>query len=309
MFISVSYGYSQIAELNVTYVNPADISIDGLTGEWAEVDAVPIAYDMLGTNPAEDDFKATFKARWSDDNLYLLFEVKDQTLVGAVDAAKVWLGDHIEMGMTFHTDEIYDVRAKGDPNASPDDAKLFISWSEGYETVYYQLKNNDLAFEYARVAVTGGYNIELKLPFVKIYPDAVIGNGDTLRIEINAGDSEDGVNRTNQMRWSGAGDINTSFVDHGKFTFVGKNNVKVDELKGTNLKLYPNPATERIYVSNASDIKLIELYNLTGQKVKSQLHNFSNRAQVEISGLDRGIYLISVIRNDGSKQVGKFHKL
>jgi hypothetical protein len=302
--------HSQIAQLQVNYVEPTAITIDGLGNEWSTVSSVPIALDFLASNPQEADFKASFKARWSDENLYMFFEIKDDFITGSINRPdRVWLGDHIEIATTFHTDEVYDVRATAVPT-STDDAKIFFSWSVKYDSLWYQLKNTTVNFEYKKILVTGGYNVELKMPFVVLYPNASIKNGDSLRVEITAGDSEDGNTRKHQMRWSGnISDINRDFSGHGKFTFVGKQGTGVNSIKNSVPAFYPNPVNNMIYFSNEKDIRSIDIYDVTGKAVLSRMMENSSNTSLDASGLKTGIYIINIKKHDGSREIGKLQKL
>ncbi len=62
-------------------------------------------------------------------------------------------------------------------------------------------------------------------------------------------------------------------------------------------RIYPNPATTNIYVENNSGAT-IELYNLTGQKVKT-VANANRNAVINVSDLNAGTYIVKVI--DGTQ--------
>ncbi|WP_417352492.1 T9SS type A sorting domain-containing protein [Flavobacterium alkalisoli] len=60
-----------------------------------------------------------------------------------------------------------------------------------------------------------------------------------------------------------------------------------------NLTYYPNPVSNILTLSNANEISKVEAYNLLGQKVLAK--DFSTtEAQVDISSLETGIYLVKV---------------
>ncbi len=71
------------------------------------------------------------------------------------------------------------------------------------------------------------------------------------------------------------------------------------------LKVYPNPASDYIMVSNGTNIKKIVVYNMFGKEVKTFL-NYSN-AQHEISDLKSGMYMVKMI--DEKNKVVKSVKL
>ncbi|MDO7173272.1 T9SS type A sorting domain-containing protein [Mariniflexile sp. AS56] len=74
---------------------------------------------------------------------------------------------------------------------------------------------------------------------------------------------------------------------------VSKNNLD------SKLKIYPNPAQDFITVeSNSVKISSVELYNLIGQKVKSQSVLKDNK--LNVSDLSKGMYLLKVNTEDSS---------
>lgn len=74
-------------------------------------------------------------------------------------------------------------------------------------------------------------------------------------------------------------------------------NESVEELNQISGKVYPNPASDFIYVeSNASQNSEIAIYNITGQLVKT-VPVTSEKTQINISELQNGIYFYSIITN------------
>ncbi|HEU0136594.1 MAG TPA: T9SS type A sorting domain-containing protein [Flavobacterium sp.] len=71
-----------------------------------------------------------------------------------------------------------------------------------------------------------------------------------------------------------------------------------DNPQAHNLKVYPNPAGDEVYVSAASEIKSVHLYNLQGQILQSVEINDST-GRLNISKRQTGIYYIKVISAEG----------
>ena len=65
------------------------------------------------------------------------------------------------------------------------------------------------------------------------------------------------------------------------------------------VKLYPNPATDKLYISTANntDIQKVTIYNLQGRQLLSA-ENVS--AAVDISSLAKGLYIVSVKTENGT---------
>jgi len=74
----------------------------------------------------------------------------------------------------------------------------------------------------------------------------------------------------------------------------------------TNLVVYPNPANEILNISSEKPIRAIKISNLTGQLVYNRS---ANEHQVNISNLDKGIYVIEVQFTDLTVGRSRFCKL
>lgn len=70
------------------------------------------------------------------------------------------------------------------------------------------------------------------------------------------------------------------------------------ELKNLKIGFYPNPVIDKIYFSNALQIKYYEIVDLTGRTVMSG--NFNNES-IELSGLHNGIYAIILTTADNKR--------
>ncbi len=73
----------------------------------------------------------------------------------------------------------------------------------------------------------------------------------------------------------------------------------------SNIKLYPNPASEYFQITNDSNVDKIRVYNIFGREVKSFYHY--NNAQHEIGELKAGMYILKLL--DNKNQLVKSMKL
>lgn len=69
----------------------------------------------------------------------------------------------------------------------------------------------------------------------------------------------------------------------------------VEGLKALSVSLYPNPANDYFLVRADSQVNTINIYSLGGTLVKS----VSNNAQVDVSGLTKGVYLVQISGENG----------
>lgn len=70
-------------------------------------------------------------------------------------------------------------------------------------------------------------------------------------------------------------------------------------------KIYPNPATDKISINGGGEWLELLVYDCTGHVVKS----FSgNNAQIDVSGLEKGVYLL-VVEGAGGRHIAKLVKM
>ena len=79
------------------------------------------------------------------------------------------------------------------------------------------------------------------------------------------------------------------------------NTLKTKDLNVLDFKVSPNPATNFISVQSKHKISEVEIYSITGAKLKSD----KNSDQINVQALKSGVYLLKVIFSDKSTQTTK----
>ncbi|MBS4013731.1 MAG: Ig-like domain-containing protein [Bacteroidetes bacterium] len=67
----------------------------------------------------------------------------------------------------------------------------------------------------------------------------------------------------------------------------------ITELFTYQIKIYPNPASDYVFIKSDSVIEMIELYDLNGRSIKSLMLN-SNEYKIDLSALNNGMYIIKI---------------
>ncbi len=78
--------------------------------------------------------------------------------------------------------------------------------------------------------------------------------------------------------------------------------------KNTKIKIYPNPTTDYISISNIENTAKLEIYDITGKlyyEAKSSSNNYEN---IKISDFPIGMYLIRILTNENEYLTSKFIK-
>ncbi len=88
-------------------------------------------------------------------------------------------------------------------------------------------------------------------------------------------------------------------------TWVGTASVSpVKDLEQEDIKIFPNPASNFIKLSNSSIVEQIEVFNLIGRKVKT-FFDVAEGSLYNIADLPKGIYMIRMLDADNETLVTK----
>ena len=90
--------------------------------------------------------------------------------------------------------------------------------------------------------------------------------------------------------WNAVEYNNTDGVRISVSTTLGVSNFNKESLK---FKIYPNPVTDKIYVSGISDISNVSVYDFNGRKIlENELSNVNSG--IDLSNLPFGVYLLKI---------------
>ncbi len=77
---------------------------------------------------------------------------------------------------------------------------------------------------------------------------------------------------------------------------------------GESISAYPNPFTNTLTIDNIENANRVVIVNLIGQQVMSINLNGVNRKEISTSELATGVYLVTIVNNQGQKAVRKMIK-
>jgi len=76
------------------------------------------------------------------------------------------------------------------------------------------------------------------------------------------------------------------------------------EYANNTISLYPNPAQEVLNITSSNSITKIEVYDMLGKKVASNV----NASNVNVEDLVKGAYIVKVVQENGSVAAKQFIK-
>ncbi len=112
--------------------------------------------------------------------------------------------------------------------------------------------------------------------------------------------TSDGTANNQRLKpWLDPNNTGTMVMDgaYNPCNFVGLQEVKTDV---TNIKLFPNPATDKLSVDLAglSGKVTIEMYDMTGKLVATFVHNGGAKVDLDMTGITKGLYQVKIQSGD-----------
>jgi hypothetical protein len=105
-----------------------------------------------------------------------------------------------------------------------------------------------------------------------------------------------------------SGDVIKNSGDNDFWIFnVGQWLSVTEQIFAGNIKIYPNPVNEMLYVDGLETESTIELFDIVGRKVKA-MRTVKNREIINMSMLQPGNYIIHIINKEGQKTIAKVTK-
>jgi hypothetical protein len=154
--------------------------------EMASVQEITIPINTAPSGP--DDSSGSFRLLYDAENLFLLAEVTDESLIN--DTAASWQDDSVE----FYFDG---ENSKGPQGLSGNDRQITFGWT----TEEVQGTNqNDEGFELAQMDTATGWRLEVKMPWQSLMSTEAPA-GQLIGVDCFINDDDDGDTRDSQIAW------------------------------------------------------------------------------------------------------------
>jgi hypothetical protein len=173
-------------------------AIDGIVDAlWAGANAYTMNNNLVrGTGPLfHKDLWATWRIMYDDDNLYVLVEARDETL--------------IKDGPNWYDDDIVEIMIDGDHSRGSsydgvNDFELGFRWNDPAIIPGVNSAPVPPNAQFSMVGTGEGYVLEFRLPLAEIGVQPV--NGTIFGLDIHVNDDDDGGPRDAKMAWFGVED-------------------------------------------------------------------------------------------------------
>ena len=207
---------SDTTELNMDVILSFEITLDGVigAGEWDLADAMVVEKDLDIVNIADaDDYSLYFKMLWTDSALYLLMDVKDDSIF--LGHANIWQDDNIEIYFDVNNSKIQKwPRTKGWSNRpwtqmDDNDMQLRIQPTEDTVLIESNASGSYLTIKrgitLAQTQSDAGYIFEMMYDLDSLAVDAaefVAAEGTEIGFEIDASDNDNSPSYRDQVGWN-----------------------------------------------------------------------------------------------------------
>jgi hypothetical protein len=170
---------------------PSAPTIDGsVDSVWSQAPTEPIANVINGSVSGDSDLSGTWRAMWDSSRLYYLVEVTDDSLRN--DSANAWDDDSVELYIDADN-------SKGSSYDGVNDFQYVFRWNDGTIHLGSSSASNTTGITFDMVAVSGGYNFEVSIPWTTL--GVTPGTGSLIGTDVHINDDDDGSSRDGKKAW------------------------------------------------------------------------------------------------------------
>jgi hypothetical protein len=306
---------------DITKMDPDNpIIIDAWFDDWANVEP-QIDLELYNNEeaPSEDDLSAYIKMTWDIEFLYLYLNVTDDNIVTA--EADPWQNDGAEITllMTGTLEGRAGWNPFWQPETQPGNQKLMYVYGNTMAQLATQGLNTGTDMRSYEGGILemwdkddgSGYEVEMQLPWSGLNGNdndspLIPENGSKFSMNIGVNDN-DGSAREDNVFWAYPNTNNTG-DKYALVTLVDPNAIGIKDVGQEQFNVYPNPAKDVLFIKEAAGIEKISFYSINGQTIKMMKVAEEGILSVNLSDLARGVYMMKIVKSDGSVQLCKFVK-
>ncbi|NPA35358.1 MAG: T9SS type A sorting domain-containing protein [Chlorobi bacterium] len=149
---------------------------------------------------------------------------------------------------------------------------------------FYDLDGNRYRLNDGDVTVTDWTNDTTKFSYDDTYPD--------------------GVSELSLVVWiNGVSEVYDCYVDNIIFEKIENTSTRISEKASYDLNISPNPSAGIFHVNSEMPVKGYQVFNSVGQLVKEANGINSSMTDINMSGANKGVYLVKVTYETGEVQI------
>jgi hypothetical protein len=233
-----------------------------------------------------------FATMWDNTNLYVGVRVLDATLNN--DHANIWEDDAVEIYIDANNNKLtsYDGR----------DNQIIKGYNDG--SVFTKLAITGL--QHGWVAVTGGYSIELAIPWTQLGFASTPAAGTKIGFDVGNNDDDNGGTRDAQTVWNGTinNHANTSAfgtIVLSNATRSGTSRMATDGLydpeepeADSDITYWPNKVIDVLHISTDGSFERVEVVDLIGRQHISESIFGKQEVTLDVSHLAGGLHIVKM---------------
>lgn len=179
--------------------------IDGNEDEvWADAPVYKIANTIYSPISSPNDFSASFRAMWDDNNLYMLVDVTDDVLVNDTSPDQPVTLPTGSTNIPWWFDDCVEVYIDAGNSKSnqygSEDAQYHFDWDRTNPTMGRHNEHGRIEnIEFAMATTEKGYRTEIKFPWTTLGKKPSVGSSIGLDVHVN--DDDDGGERDTKITW------------------------------------------------------------------------------------------------------------
>jgi hypothetical protein len=229
---------------------------------------------------------------WDNTNLYIGVRVLDATLNN--DHANIWEDDAVEIYIDANNNKLttYDGR----------DNQII----KGYNDAGVFTKLAVTGLQHGWVAITGGYSIEVAIPWTQLGFASAPAAGTKVGFDVGNNDDDNGGTRDAQAVWNGTINNHSNTSAFGTIvlssaTRTGTSRMATDGFgdpeqseEDINVSYWPNEVHDVLHISTDGTFEKVELLDLIGRTHISESIFGKKEVTVDVHDLAAGLHIVKL---------------
>lgn len=192
----------------------------------------------------------------------------------------------------------YDISVKGPSSTFPSDVMAFVDFNQNGV-----FDDEGESFYLGRIMPANPANANTITASISVQSDAILGETKMRIIKNTNVAALNDVDAANSITSACADDLRSGQVEDYGINIIEGNLSLVEVKERNDIKVYPNPVNDILYIQADAAVKSYQIYNADGRFMRS-----GKRQQVNVESLPKGVYFIKVVLADNSTKQFKFIK-